>query len=66
VSGQLNLISDFLDSDVDGVVVCGSIAANSDINLTYRSTFLDYPPPGFAAGSTMEIAPGSWNRAASP
>jgi hypothetical protein len=66
VSGQFNLANDPFGSAVDGVVVCGSIAANSDFTLTYRPTFLNYPPPGFAAGSTMTIAPGSWVRAASP
>jgi hypothetical protein len=62
----LNLVLDLKVSEVDGVVVCGSIAANSNLILTYRSWFFDYPPPGFAAGSTMEIAPGSWQRTASP
>jgi hypothetical protein len=66
VSGQLNLVADGKDSVVDGVVVCGSIAANSDFILTYQSTFLNYPPPGFAVGSEMEISPGSWERATSP
>lgn len=66
VSGELNLVADALDSAVDGVVVCGSIAADSNFILTYRSWFLNYPPPGFASGSTMEILPGSWIRTPSP
>ncbi len=68
VSGELDLrwLWNGHHSAVDGVVVCGSIAANSDFLLTYRSTFLDYPPPGFAAGNEMEISPGSWVRATSP
>ncbi len=66
VSGQLNLALDVFDSAVDGVVVCGSIVPNSNLALTYRSTFFDFPPPGFAAGSTMKVAPGSWVRAVSP
>jgi len=66
VSGELNLYPDWAPSTIDGVVVCGTIAANSALNLTYRSTFLDYPPPGFAAGSKLEIAPGSWKRVPSP
>ena len=48
------------------VVVGGTVNINAAMTLTYDSAHLDYPPPGFAAGSTMEIAPGSWVRAASP
>lgn len=66
VSGILDLPQDWAPSTIDGVVVCGSISFGSDLNLTYRSWFLDYPPPGFAAGSTMRISPGSWVRAPSP
>lgn len=66
VSGQMDFIADSKDSDFEGVVICGSIAANSDCKFTYQSTFLDYPPPGFGAGSQMQIIPGSWRRVPTP
>ena len=33
--------------------------------LTYDSTFLQSPPPGFSAGTSMQIVPGTWRREAS-
>jgi hypothetical protein len=66
VSGQMNFVPDSKDSDFDGVVICGAIAANSDCRFDYDSVFLEYPPPGFGSGNQMEIIPGSWRRAESP
>ncbi len=66
VSGQMNFVADTLESDFEGVVICGSIAASSDSSFDYQSWYMQYPPPGFAAGSQMQIIPGSWRRAPSP
>lgn len=47
---------------VNGVVVCQSMKLWSSCTFTYRSTFLDYPPPGFSSGNPMRISPGSWQK----
>ena len=64
VSGELDLPGDLADSDVRGVVVCNTSKCSSDIEFTYRSTYKNYPPPGFAFGNPMVISPGSWRRTA--
>ncbi len=49
----------------DGVLVVGStftVTLQNDIDLTYRSTFLDNPPPGFGAPPKMVLSPGSWEQ----
>lgn len=65
VSGQMDFQADFLESNFDGAVICGSVAANSDCSFDYDSIFLQYPPPGFGSGSTMAIIPGSFTRVSS-
>lgn len=62
VSGNLDFPADSLDSDVTGSVVCTTASTNSDAEFTYDVTFQNFPPPGFAAGSEMEIIPGTWRR----
>lgn len=62
----MNFVADGKDSDFEGVVICGAIAANSDCRFDYDSVFLEYPPPGFGSGNQMEIIPGTWHRAESP
>lgn len=64
VSGELNLLDK--TSKFEGAVICGSLAVNSDAIFDYQSVCLEYPPPGFGAGSQMQIIPGSWRRAPSP
>ena len=66
VSGEFNFVADAQDSDFDGCVICGSSRMNSDAEFLYRSTFYDYPPPGFASGNPMRIAPGTWHRTSIP
>ncbi|HBE68458.1 MAG TPA: hypothetical protein DDW52_09960 [Planctomycetaceae bacterium] len=65
VSGTLDFEADNKDSNFDGVVICGAVAANSDCSFDYDSIFLQYPPPGFGSGSTMAIIPGSYTRVSS-
>ncbi len=48
---------------IDGVLISQTSKIQSACELTYRSTFNDYPPPGFASGNPMRISPGSWKRA---
>lgn len=62
VSGTLKFPILTGDSLIDGSVVCGSLDARSDATFQYRATFLNYPPPGFASGNPMRIAPGTWHR----
>ena len=52
----------------DGSVVCTTFQADSlgDVKFSYRPTHIHYPPPGFAAGSTMQVVPGTWTRSALP
>ncbi len=48
---------------IDGVMVVGVSTNIGDmINLTYQSTFLDEPPPGFTDVARMVVSPGSWRR----
>jgi hypothetical protein len=52
---------------IDGVVVSGgTVNVESALKLTYDSTFLTNPPPGFAAGPEMQIVQGTWKRVALP
>lgn len=66
VSGTLTKILSDKPSNVEGVVICGAYSPWGTVNFKYQSVFLDYPPPGFATGSEMEILPGTWTRIASP
>ncbi|MCA9025072.1 MAG: hypothetical protein KDA86_07650 [Planctomycetaceae bacterium] len=66
VSGTLKLPTLTPDSLVDGCVICGTLDARSDATFDYRATFLNYPPPGFASGNPMQIAPGTWHRTTGP
>lgn len=54
--------------DFDGVVVAGNdVTTSGTLNLTYQSTFLDDPPPGFLRTvPDMWLEPGSWRREQSP
>lgn len=61
VNGQLGNASSG-GNPVDGVVICQSMQLWSTCTFTYRSTFLNYPPPGFASGDPMRISPGSWQK----
>lgn len=47
----------------DGALVCGGLMnVDSTMDLTYKSTFLDNPPPGFSEPVRMIISPGTWKR----
>ncbi|MCH7595425.1 MAG: hypothetical protein IID35_02605 [Planctomycetes bacterium] len=47
----------------DGVFVVGNtLTTNGDVTLTYRSTFLSNPPPGFGSAVKMSIVPGTWKQ----
>jgi len=48
---------------IDGVLVIGgTLTAQNTLTLTYESTFLDNPPPGFAGAPEMVISPGTWKQ----
>lgn len=68
VSGQFRLPFNTAEPLFDGSVVCTTFQADSmgDAKFTYRPTHIHYPPPGFAAGNTMQVVPGTWTRSALP
>ena len=66
VSATASFPADGLNTSFVGTFIAGSATLSSDISLDYRSTYLDYPPPGFAHGNPMRIAPKTWRRTASP
>ncbi len=48
---------------LDGVLVVGNtLSVTGNLNVTYRSVFLDDPPPGFIDTVQMVVAPGSWQQ----
>ena len=51
---------------IDGVMVVGDSYAQtinpSNLDLTYRQTLLDNPPPGFFDPPKMVISPGTWRQ----
>ena len=68
VSGQFRLPPASTETLFDGSVVAATFQADSmgDAQFLYRPTHLHYPPPGFAAGNTMQVVPGTWQRSALP
>lgn len=68
VSGQFRLPPNATATQFDGSVVCTTFQADSsgDGTFGYRPTHIHYPPPGFAAGNTMQVVPGTWQRSALP
>ena len=64
VSGDVRISSN--DNTFDGVFVVGNTLQSEpggNLNLSYQSTFLDDPPPGFEVRPIpMKISPGSWKR----
>ncbi|MFH1108343.1 MAG: hypothetical protein V1790_03975 [Planctomycetota bacterium] len=48
---------------IDGVLVIGNtLTAQNNLTLTYGSTFLDNPPPGFGGAPEMVVSPGTWKQ----
>ncbi len=48
---------------IDGVMVVGNTLNGTGVlNLTYRQTYLDTPPPGFYTPAQMHVADGSWQQ----
>jgi hypothetical protein len=48
---------------LDGVLVIGgTLTAQNTLTLTYESTFLDNPPPGFGGAPQMVISPATWKQ----
>jgi hypothetical protein len=45
-----------------GLIVGGTLSTSSDLDLTYRSTYFDNPPPGFTAPSKIQAGPGTWKK----
>jgi len=50
---------------VEGVVVADGTFTSSQsqgLNVTYRDTYLNDPPPGFGTGTAMKLSPGSYKQ----
>jgi hypothetical protein len=61
VSGALSITA---EAAFDGVlVVGGDLTATTTLELTYQSTFINSPPPGFTEPPRMVISPGTWRQA---
>ncbi|MCH7873331.1 MAG: hypothetical protein IID33_16670 [Planctomycetes bacterium] len=51
------------DVTLDGVLIVGNtLSVTGNLNLTYRSVFLNDPPPGFIDTVQMVVVPGSWQQ----
>ena len=61
-SAKLTVLAAFSRAHVNGSTICGSSSCISAATFNHKSVFTNYPPPGFAAGSEMEIIPGTWRR----
>lgn len=59
VAGQLTVDAPLSRTHANGSVICGSSSCKSDATFNHKSVFQNFPPPGFAAGSDMEIIPGT-------
>jgi hypothetical protein len=65
VSGNASITSSMIaDSQVlnGTVIVRGTLNDNGGLDLTYQPSFLNNPPPGFEATTTMKVSPGSWQK----
>jgi hypothetical protein len=61
-TGQLTVLAAFSRTRVNGSTICGSSSCVSAATFNHKSVFTNYPPPGFASGSAMEVIPGTWRR----
>lgn len=61
-SAKLTVLAAFSRAHVNGSTICGSSSCISAATFNHKTVFTNYPPPGFAAGSEMEIIPGTWRR----
>ena len=66
VTGALDAPSDGQSSVNEGVLIAGSISFASPHRARYSPLFASSPPPGFARGNPMAIAPGTWRRETAP
>ncbi len=62
-------ISDDLVTDkqtkIEGSLIVGDdVSTQGSLTLLYKSTYFLNAPPGFASGTEMELAPGTWKQAA--
>lgn len=66
VTGALEAPSDGQSSVNEGVIIAGSMSFASPHRARYSPLFASSPPPGFARGNPMAIAPGTWRRETAP
>jgi hypothetical protein len=62
VTGTLHAPADGKTSVSDGVLLAGSMLFESSHRVRFSPLFAASPPPGFAQGNPMVIAPGTWRR----
>lgn len=61
-SAKLTVLAPFSVTHVNGSTICGSSSCISAATFNHKSVFTNFPPPGFASGSEMEVIPGTWRR----
>lgn len=66
VTGTLDAPSDGLTSVNEGVLLAGAMTFSSSHRSRYSPIFSASPPPGFARGNAMVVAPGTWRRETAP
>lgn len=66
ISGTLDAPSDSQTSVNEGTLLAGSITFSSSHRTKYSPLYSASPPPGFARGNPMVIAPGTWRREIAP
>ena len=60
VSGNLTTLNSVT---IDGVVVVGgTVSSSGNLNLTYQTTYIYNPPPGFREPPRMVVSEGSWRQ----
>lgn len=61
-SGKLTVAALLSRTRVNGSTICTTMGSLSAATFNHKSVFTNFPPPGFASGSEMEIIPGTWRR----
>ncbi len=61
-SVKLTILTQSSRTHVNGSTICGSSSCISAATFNHKPVFTNYPPPGFASGSEMEVIPGTWRR----
>ena len=62
IAGKLDITHECV---LEGVVIVEDVCnVNDNTSISYDSSILSQPPPGFTSGTEMQIVPGTWQRVA--